>query len=178
MYLDNSVDVEPAMLIFKELSRNYFVQAGKSMKEIFDLKNDTATKWLERIPKIGLITKALRVKDQIKLSKCVLKDYEDISKKYVQNGIMPIFNHYEEGYKTIEKYIVEHSAKTDEYKEYTNSYLKKIKEAREKRIKTNNKMLDIFATNGYNLVKSCDKVKKDGSKELIKKTLFTLVSLF
>ena len=178
LHLENSLVIEPAMLGFKELSKNYFEHAGKSLKEIFDIKSDPANSWLERIPKVGVVFKTLRVRDQIKLSKCVLKDYSEVSEKYVQNGIMPIVKQYDNDYKTIKNYVEEHSFKSFIYAKYTKKYLSKLEDARNRRVDTSAKMLEIYSRNGANLSRACEDVKKNGTKEVLKKALFTLVSLF
>ena len=54
----------------------------ENIKEIFNLHNQD--RYLERIPKLGIIQKTLRVADQHRLLNCVKEDLEEVSLDYFQ----------------------------------------------------------------------------------------------
>ena len=112
IYLKNSSELEPALREFNDITRNFFTHAAACLKEIFDLKKELFSRIGERLPVVGIIPKAIRVDEQVRLSKCVLKDFEDVSDVFVKNGMINIFNKYSEQYNIIKNYV-ENSKKRD-----------------------------------------------------------------
>lgn len=179
IFENNSEITEPAMITFNEIVSNFFIQASKSIKEIFDLQKNQKNRWLERIPKLGLIPKVLRVSEQIALTNCIMKDYKEISSKYLQKMIIPYFKKYNSQYDKIkafaDKYIPYLSTQD---KRFTVRMLKKIKDIKEKRDKTNSNIVDSYTKGGMNINNICKNIRLRGSLELATKTLSTFVSLF
>lgn len=177
-YLEDSNNIEPAILAFDDMSTKFFEEAAKSIKEIFALKTDNTQKWLERIPKLGLIAKALRVGEQIRLTKCLLKDYSELTEKNVSQGIQQLINKYNAQYNQIKKFIEQHPTQAKIHKNFTQEILNTIENARQGRLETYGKKLDIYSKNGMNISNICYNIKKKGGIELATKALFTLAPLF
>ena len=146
--------------------------------KIFDLKSDSTNKLLERIPKLGIIPKILRVSEQIRLAKCVIKDFNDVSEKYVSKSMIPYIKEFENQYKTIVNYIETHSFKSKIHNQFTKNCLEKVEEVNTERKDTSIKLLDSFSIGGSNINQTCDKVKKNGIKEVAMKAVFMIIPLF
>ncbi len=174
LFFENSAKIDPALHDINTLSKNFFSEAAKSIKEIYRLKQDDLA-WLERIPKIGIVPKALRVGEQNRLSKCIIKDYKDVTEKFITNGAIPLFEKYNNQYNTIMNYIGKNIAKERADREFTLDVIDKMQEAFELRMKIDAKMMDAYTTNGVNIANTCNKIKKRGNTELLIKTVSTLV---
>lgn len=118
IFIANSAQIDNAITAFNELSKNFQTEAAKSLKEIFNLQSDKTNKWLERIPKLGIIPKVLRITEQVRLSKCIIKDYQDISNEFVEKKLMPLIKKYNLQYDTIRKYAAEHQQEYNKQIEY------------------------------------------------------------
>lgn len=177
VYLKNSAGVDQSLILFSELSHNFFSEAAQSIKEIYAIQADPANKWLERIPKLGIIPKALRVKEQVRLTKCILKDYRSVSEAYVSRAMNPYLKEYNSQLKLIKDYIAQHKIKSFLFKGYTKNIISVLEEAREKRMDAGKQLLDNYAANGANLSKMCSQIQKNGCIDLARKTLFTLLPL-
>lgn len=176
IFIENSSDLEQALLEFKKIIKNYFNHAGISLKEILELKHENFNKISERLPIVGVVPKGIRVKDQVKLTNLVYSDFEEIADIYVQKGIMNIISKYAKQYETIKAFA--NNKKREDYDaEYTEKWLNKLKEARNIRTDVSKLMLDIYAKNGYNLKKSCDKVKNSGYKDMAIKVALTIAAM-
>lgn len=179
IFEQNSKIVEPAISIFNEIVTNFFKESSKSIKEIFNLQNNKEYKWLERIPKLGIIPKILRIKEQRALTKCIMQDYKDLSKKQVQQTIIPYFQKYNAGYDKIKAFIdnnIEYLS--DEDKEFSEKILKKMKTIKERRDNSNSNIINSYTKGGMNINNICISVRKKGAVELITKTLSTFVTFF
>lgn len=177
-YLKNSNNIEPAVIAFDNISTRFFEEAAKSIKEIYALKTDTTQKWLERIPKLGLIAKTLRVGEQIRLTKCLLKDYNSLTDKYLSQGIEPLINKYNVQYNKIKKFIEQNPIQAKINKNFTQEILNLVEHARANRLQSYNKQVYIYSKNGMNISNICHNIKKQGYIELATKALFTLAPLF
>ncbi len=174
-YLKNSARVDKSLLLFNELSHNFFSEAAQSIKDIYAIQSDPVNKWLERIPKLGIIPKALRVKEQVRLTRCILKDYGNVSESYVNIALKPYIKKYDNQLSLIKDYVAQHKVKAMFFKGYTNSIISTLEKARAKRMNAGKHLLDNYAANGANLSKMCYKIQKNGGIDLVKKTLFTLL---
>ena len=176
LFIDNSIAIEKPLKYSQETIKKFFDESGKKIKEIFDLKNDTTNKWLERIPKLGLIPKILRVSEQKYLIKGLMKDYMEITNYCFKDGMNPLLNKYNSQLILINNFINERSKYiTDEDKEYTEHCLNKIMETKSKRVDYYNKMLKNFTNGGLNINNLCKNIEKRGNIELVIKTLFTIL---
>ena len=175
-FLINSSSIDSSLISFNKLSKNYFKEAAISLKEIHNLKS--SNRWFEMIPKLGIIPKLLRVNDQIRLTKCLMKDYVDVSENYIEKGIIPLFKKYNSGYKEILKYKEKHYIKAFFYRAFTKKYLDKINDARELRLGTLAKMTEQFAKGGVNINNICENVRKQGVGDLAKKAVISFLTFF
>ena len=174
-YLKNSARVDKSLLLFNELSHNFFSEAAQSIKDIYAIQSDPVNKWLERIPKLGIIPKALRVKEQVRLTRCILKDYGNVSESYVNIALKPYIKKYDNQLSLIKDYVAQHKVKAMFFKGYTNNIISTLEAVRAKRMNAGKHLLDNYAVNGANLSKMCYKIQKNGGIDLVKKTLFTLL---
>lgn len=176
-YLKNSSDLEPALKEFNEIIKNFYTHAGACMKEIFDLKKDKFNRIFEHFPVVGIIPKAIRIDEQLRLSKCVLRDYKDVSEIFVENGILSILDKYSKQYEVIKNYVEKSKNRFDYDEDYTKKWLNKIKEAGKMRTDVSSKMLNVYGKNGYNLKSSIEKVENDGTKELTMKAAMSFATM-
>ena len=177
LFCENSAKIEPALIDFNTLSNQYFSEAAQSINEIFDLQKDTTLKWLERIPKLGIIPKALRVGEQIRLTRCVMKDYQAVSDKYLTHGIIPLINKYNGQYETIRNYVDEHKKGGFWNKKFTEKVLNMVKNTKKQRFETNAKILNLYSRSGMNLSNICKNIKNKSLFDLAAKTARTFLSL-
>ena len=104
-FLNKSKSIEAPILDFHNVSTKFFNRSKKNIEEIFELKEKWYYKYLEKVPKLGLVPKAIRVTEQVNLTRCIMKDYREITDKYVQNGINPVISEYNRQFLEIEKFI-------------------------------------------------------------------------
>lgn len=178
IFEQNSAIVESAIITFNKLVSSFFKQSSMSIKEIFNLQNST-NKWLERIPKLGFIPKFLRISEQIALTNCIMKDYKELSSKYVKQIILPYFREYDSQYEEIKNFVNRNKKKQSaEDKIFTDSILKKISKIKERRDNSNANNIQAFTNGGMNISNICKNVRMRGSLELITKTVSTFMPFF
>lgn len=81
------------------------------------------------VPFVGVLPKTVRVADQYNLTKCILHDFEDITQKYVKNGIQLKIKKYGEQYDKIEEFTKahKHSSKDKQYTEIMLNMINNVK---------------------------------------------------
>ncbi len=179
IFEQNSAIVESAIITFNKLVSSFFKQSSMSIKEIFNLQKNSTNRWLERIPKLGFIPKFLRISEQIALTNCIMKDYKDISSKYVKQIILPYFREYDSQYEEIKNFVNRNKKKQSaEDKIFTDSILEKISSIKERRDRSNANNIRAFTNGGMNISNICKNVRMRGSIELITKTVSTFMPFF
>lgn len=178
IFLKNSAACDNALVAFNNLHKLYAQEAAKGIKEIFALQNDKTNKILERIPKLGLIPKALRVNDQLKLTKCIMSDYEELTNKYVIGGLTPFMKKYNLQYNQILDFINSDQIQYDKNKVVVGYLLNIIEGTRQKRVNADYKILNSYSSNGMNISNICNQVKRRGLFDLARKTVLTLAPFF
>lgn len=173
IFLNNSNSLDETLKSFNELSKNYFSETAKSIKEIFDLKS--TNKWFERIPKLGIIPKVLRINDQLRLTKCLINDYKGVSESYITNGVVPIVNKYNQQYHSIQDYIKKHPVKAFWYRNYTKKVMQKLEDARKMRLETSAKMTEQFARGGIGINNIYKNIKKEGVISVTRKAIICIM---
>ena len=114
------------------------------------------------IPILGLLPKSLRVIGDINLTRCILKDYKDITNKYVKGGIQPTIELYGRQYNYIKEFA-DSNVTSEADRQYSEKLLKVIQEAKDKRLKTYAKIFYNYEKGGKSLRNICYNVRlKDG----------------
>ncbi len=171
--LDNSISG------FNIIVKNFFAKSSIKLKEIFNLQNDKKIKWLERIPKLGIIPKGLRVYEQNSLANCIVKDFKEITKNQVENEMHVAIREFQWQYRTIADYINRHKDKFDnDTNKYSKIMLNKLESCKEKRMKTYGSIFDIFSSGGCNVKNICNQIKTKGIISLTQKAIITFGTLF
>lgn len=214
LFISNSTKIDNALIAFNEISKNFQIEAAKSLKEIFALQTDSTNKCLERIPKLGIIPKILRVAEQIRLSKCIIKDYRSVSEEFVDNKLMSLIKKYNSQYKIIQEYIAQYNPYYDEqieknkqlienthwwqfkdrkkYKEQNKRleqqkeidkkirdlYKQKVDVVVQQRQNVTTQGVNIFARCGMNINNICQSIQTRGIIDVVRKAVFTLISIF
>lgn len=173
IYFDNTRIMDTNARDFFELSNNYFKSAAADLKEIYNIGSET--KILEKIPKLGIIPKILRVGDQIRLTRCVKQDYDDITRDYVKSGFVPLVNKYNTQPDIIKEFVEQHNVKAFFNRSFTNKCLEKVEKARKDRAALSAKMLEKYAKSGKNICNVCNKIENTGIKDVVKKAIITLI---
>ncbi len=178
-FLNESKSIETPILDFHNVSTKFFDRSKKNIEEIFELKDKWYYKYLEKVPKLGLVPKAMRVTGQLNLTRCIMKDYREVTDKYVKNGINPVISEYNRQFFKIKKFI-EKNRGSLEYndKKYSKNLLKKITVIRDKHIDTYSKLFDIYAKGGCNISNICKNVRFQGLASLVTKTIATFGTPF
>ena len=175
----NSKILDDGLNGFNIITKNFYAKSSVKLKEIFDLQNNKKIKWLERIPKLGIIPKGLRVYEQHSLANCIIKDFKNITKTHIDKEIHKTIKEYQEQYKLLTDYIDRHK---DKFDKNTNNYskiiLKKLKNCHEKRIKTYSTIFNNFSTGGCNIKNICNQIKTKGIISLATKAIMTFGTLF
>lgn len=179
IFLKNSEKADDALFVFSKINKINAQFAAEWIKEIFALQNDKKNKMLERIPKLGLIPKALRVTEQIMLTRFISKDYEEFSEKYVNGGINPFIEKYHSQYMQIVNYINENSTqKIPQQEKLTEEITKIIDSVKQKRMQADYKLINSYASNRMNVENICKRVKTKGIIDVARKTAVTFASFF
>ena len=179
IHSDNSEKINKLLESFRELSKNYFTETSGKLQNILDLKKDTPYKYLEKIPKVGILPRMFRVKEQYKMIKNMLLDYADASQCYIEKGTQPTMTEYFNQNKIISDYIKSTQTK---FKDANNtqilqSMLEKLNNISEKKDAVYKNLLNIYANKGVKLTKACKQIKTKGKIELGTKLVSILTSL-
>ena len=176
IYIDNSKNFELPLKNFNEIIKNFFARNSKKLQEIYDIQNDKVIKTLEKIPKLGIIPKGLRIYEQWNLANCITKDFRVVTDKHVYYGIHPAALKYNEQYNTILNFAEKHrTAFSENNALFTDEMLKIIEKNHSEREKVYTKLYDRFITGGCNMKKICQKTKLRGGADIAKKTVLTLI---
>lgn len=178
-FLESSKEIETPILDFNQISNNFFDRAKSSIEEIFEMKKKWYFKYLEKIPKLGLVPKSIRVTGQINLTRCIMKDYKAVTEKYITNGMNPMLQKYNNQYDKIKNFIERYHNILDEADlKYSNTILAKLSQVRRKHLESYKKLFDIFTKGGCNISNICNTVRLQGLVSLITKTISTFGSPF
>ena len=180
IYTKNSKKIELPIKSFNNISKRFFKCTKSNMEEIFEYKKKWWSIFGEKIPKLGIIPKSVRVIGQINLTRQIMKDYKEITHKYIKEGTNPLVKHYGEQYNTIEACVDRYKSTETSPKnlEFVNRLSRVMKNLREDRVSTYAKMYDNFARAGCNISNFCNNVRLKGGVSLGLKTLFTFFSPF
>ena len=180
IYTKNSKKIERPIKSFNNISKRFFKRTKSNMEEIFEYKKKWWSWGGEKIPKISIIPKTIRVIGQINLTRQIMKDYKEITHKYIKEGTNPLVKHYGEQYNTIEACVDRYKSTETSPKnlEFVNRLSRVMKNLREDRVSTYAKMYDNFARAGCNISNFCNNVRLKGGVSLGLKTLFTFFSPF
>lgn len=173
LYLGNSAIMDFNADCFNELTENYFKTAAISLKEIFNIGSET--RLLERIPKLGIIPKVLRVHDQVRLANCVKKDYDDVTNEYVKQGFAPLMNKYNTQYDAISEFVSKNKIQHALHLFFTNNHMKKLKQARSNRVALSTELLKKYSKSGANLCNMSKKIKRNGAVDIVRKAIVTFI---
>jgi len=176
IFILNSFKVDKSLTCFNEVSKEFFKESASSLREIYAIKDEFLMKIAERIPFLGVVPKALRVNEQVRLTKCIVKDYRDVAEKYVKKGMDPYIDEYNKQYQTILDYVLK-NLDTYAKEKLSEKCMDKIKEIQDLRFKVSSKLIEGFAYGGKKIVDACNDVEKNGKKEVVTKALFTIVGL-
>ena len=178
-FLKESKSIEAPILDFHNVSTKFFDRSKKNIEEIFELKEKWYYKYLEKVPKLGLVPKAMRVTGQLNLTRCIMKDYSAVTDKYVKNGINPVISEYNRQFLKIKKFVAKNRDSLEqEDKKYSKKLLKRITVIRDKHIDTYRKLFDIYAKGGCNISNICKNVRFQGLVSLVTKTIATFGTPF
>ena len=176
IFISNSKKIEEPMQNFDEIIKNYFRINASKLQEIYEIENNTITKVFERIPKLGIIPKGLRVFEQWNLANCITKDFKDVMDKHVYRGIHQVAKKYDEQFKYILDFAQKHNGKFSKNNDYfIESMLGVTKQVYNEREKVYSILYDRFITGGSNIKKICQKTKTRGGASLAKKAIFTII---
>lgn len=167
IFLDNSKKVQESVKSFNSVSKKFFKFSKNCIDEIFELQNNKWYRLSEKFPLLGAITKSIRVADQINLTRCLLNNYKNFTKEYVQNGIQPKTIKYNQQYKDIEFLSTIYKGKCDiKEKVYLDKLLEIAKNTRDERIKTYAKLFDNYGKAGCCINSISNKVRLKGGISL------------
>ena len=176
IFMKNSKTIEAPIKSFHNISKSFFKRTKSNMEEIFEIKKRWF--WAERIPKINIIPKTIRITGQINLTRCIMRDYREIMEKYIKNGINPTVTQYGNQYNIINSYtnIFKNNTLNKNEIKFADKLLYKMKNAKEDRVSTYTRLFDTYATAGYNINNFCKNVRLKGGIGLGLKALFTFFS--
>jgi hypothetical protein len=161
---------------FDEIIKNYFTINASKLQEIYEIENNKTIKILERVPKLGIIPKGLRVFEQWNLANCITKDFKDVTDKHVYMGIHRIAKKYDEQFKNILDFAQKHKGKFSKNNDYfIESMIEMIRHIHYDREKVYSILYDRFITGGSNIKKICQKTKVRGGASLARKAIFTMI---
>ena len=158
---------------FKNVSKTYYSSAKNKIEEIYELKGNLRA--AEMVPFVGVLPKAVRVADQYNLTKCILHDFEDITQKYVKNGIQLKIKKYGEQYDKIEEFTKAHKHSSKD-KQYTEIMLNMINNVKKEHIGVYAKLYSDFIQAGLSIKHICYNIRLKDGMSLAIKTVYILAS--
>lgn len=158
---------------FKNVSKTYYSSAKNKIEEIYELKGNLRA--AEMVPFVGVLPKAVRVADQYNLTKCILHDFEDITQKYVKNGIQLKIKKYGEQYDKIEEFTKAHKHSSKD-KQYTEIMLNMINNVKKEHFGVYAKLYSDFIKAGLSIKHICYNIRLKDGMSLAIKTVYILAS--
>lgn len=158
---------------FKNVSKTYYSSAKNKIEEIYELKGNLRA--AEMVPFVGVLPKAVRVADQYNLTKCILHDFEDITQKYVKNGIQLKIKKYGEQYDKIEEFTKAHKHSSKD-KQYTEIMLNMINNVKKEHLGVYAKLYSDFIKAGLSIKHICYNIRLKDGMSLAIKTVYILAS--
>lgn len=179
IYIENSKKVEKPISAFNHVTKTFFDNAKNSLQEIYDIKKKWYYRYLEKIPKLGLIPRAVRVTGQVNLTRCIMKDYREVTNKYAVSGLAPIMKKYSKQSDTIKKFVnrYEHYLEKDDLA-FVEQTLQNIENIKKQRLNAYKKLFDLFAKGGCNISNICTNIRLREGIGLLKKAAVTFLSIF
>lgn len=166
LFLIHSRIVGKSIDDFKNVSKTYYSSAKNKIEEIYELKG--YVRFAEMVPFAGVLPKAVRVADQYNLTKCILHDFEDITQKYVKNGIQLKIKKYGEQYDKIEEFTKAHKHSSKD-RQYTETMLNMINNVKKEHLGVFAKLYSAFIKAGLSIKHICYNIRlKDGMSLAIK----------
>ncbi len=180
IHLENSEKINNLLEAFRDLSKNYFTKTSSKLEEIMNLKQESLYKYLERIPKVGIIPKGFRVKEQHEMIKAMLLDYADATECYIKNGADPIIVQYSKQHKDFTEYLnsIIPEFKHEENIQAIRNMIENINKTNKNRNTVYNNLLKIYIGKGSKLKTACKQIKTKGKIELGAKLITTLTTLY
>lgn len=173
LFLIHSRIVGKSIDDFKNVSKTYYSSAKNKIEEIYELKGDLRA--AEMVPFVGVLPKTVRVADQYNLTKCILHDFEDITQKYVKNGIQLKIKKYGEQYDKIEEFTKAHKHSSKD-KQYTEIMLNMINNVKKEHIGVYAKLYSDFIQAGLSIKHICYNIRLKDGMSLAIKTVYILAS--
>ena len=127
------------------------------------------------VPFVGVLPKTVRVADQYNLTKCILHDFEDITQKYVKNGIQLKIKKYGEQYDKIEEFTKAHKHSSKD-KQYTEIMLNMINNVKKEHIGVYAKLYSDFIQAGLSIKHISYNIRLKDGMSLAIKTVYILAS--
>ena len=178
IFMKNSKTIEAPIKSFHNVSKSFFKRTKSNMEEIFEIKKRWF--WAEKIPKINIIPKAIRITGQINLTRRIMRDYREIMGKYIKNGVNITVVQYGNQYNIINNCI--NTFKNDNLNndkiQFADKLLYKMQNAKADRVSTYARLFDAYAAAGYNINNFCNNVRLKGGIGLGLKALFTFFTPF
>ena len=179
IYIENSKAVENPISAFNNVTKTFFDKSKKSLKEIYDIKKKWYYRYLEKVPKLGLIPRAVRVAGQINLTRCIMKDYKDVTNNYVKLGLSPVMKKYTGQAALIKDFVNKNKyyLERDDFV-FAEQTLQNIENVKTQRLNAYKKLFDLFAKGGCNISNICTNIRLRESIGLLKKAAVTFLSVF
>lgn len=170
LYLKNSKIIEPKIEEFNSTTKNFLDTAKSNIEKIYELKKDPKFKITEKVPYIGIVPKAVRFVDNINLTRCILKDFEEITKKYIQQGTHIDITEYGKQFNKIVKYAKSQNL-SEEDKKYTEAILRLVQKAKTTRMETYTKVYKNFTDGGKAIRNICYNIRIKDAVGMTMKTV-------
>lgn len=179
IYIENSKIVEKPIGAFNNITKTFFDKTKNSLQEIYDVKKKWYYRYLEKIPKFGLIPKTVRVTGQINLTRCIMKDYRDVTDRYAKSGLAPVMKKYSQQADFIKKFVDNNRYYLEKNDiAFAEQTLQRIEDVKTQRVNTYKKLFDLFAKGGCNISNICTNIRLREGVGLLKKAAVTFLSIF
>lgn len=170
--------VEKSILAFSKISTNFFEHTNSHVKEILEMKSKKGTKWLERIPGVGVGLRLGRVSEQQQCIKYVYEDFNDYCSTFIHKGIHPITGAYVQKISQTEKNLEMLSTYlTNRDRVFVDKVISEMKKIATPLIDSYIKILSSVTSNGENIAQCYRGINNNGNISALMKLVRTFAAM-
>ncbi len=176
LYMQNTKIIELELEKFNSLTKKFINTSKDNIEKIFELKKDPIQNLIEKVPYAGIVPKAVRYADSINLTRCILKDFKEISESYIQKEAHLVIIKYGNQFNEIMAYTKNQNLSEND-KKYTENILKLVQDSKKARTDTYTKIFKNYTISGNAIRNICYNIQVKDTFGLALKTIKLLMML-
>lgn len=153
LYIENINNTRTIINVLKQIEQKYLDSTNKKLEKIFDTKHHNS------LFSNNDTDESIQFIDQYNLTNCIIKDFDDIMEKYIENTVGKALKEYSLQISQL-KLKIQAKQFSEQNKEFNTMMLKRIDEALQNITNEYNNFCESFSAIKQSLTKICNNLKK------------------